>query len=174
MGMDEYLSPSVSERKDDGMRVQTLVQKLAARFQRLVIASLILLMAVTVFLSILDTGLWLINNLVLSPILLVDASELLDILGFLLLVLIDLKLLETFRIYLKERVIHMEAVFMVAMIAVVCKVIVLDVKESPSTTLLGITSVIITLSGAYYLFRRAGWGKCLQETEEVEERLEEA
>jgi uncharacterized membrane protein (DUF373 family) len=53
-----------------------------------------------------------------------------------------LKLLEMFKNYLKKRVIHMEAVFRMAMIAVACKVIVLDVKESPSTTLLGIVSVI--------------------------------
>jgi uncharacterized membrane protein (DUF373 family) len=154
--------------------MQTSVQKLAARLQRLVIDSLILLMAVAVFFSALDMGYGLIKDIASPPILSMDVNESLDTLGLGLLVLMGLKLLEMFKNYLKERVIHVEAVIRVAMIAVACKVMVLDVKESPSTTLLGIASVMIALFGAYYLFRRAGWGKRLQETEEVEEHLAEA
>ena len=43
------------------------------------------------------------------------------------------------------------------MIAIARKVIILDVKELPSATLLGIAAIIITLSGGYYLFKHAWW-----------------
>lgn len=68
------------------------------------------------------------------------------------------QLLGTFMAYLAEHVIHVEVVFMVAMIAIARKVIILDVKELPSATLLGIASIIIALSAGYYLFRHA-WGE---------------
>lgn len=68
------------------------------------------------------------------------------------------RLLGTFMAYLAEHVIHVEVVFMVAMIAIARKVIILDVKELPSATLLGIASIIIALSAGYYLFRHA-WGE---------------
>jgi uncharacterized membrane protein (DUF373 family) len=46
------------------------------------------------------------------------------------------------------------------MIAIARKVIILDVKELPSATLLGIAAIIITLSSGYYLFKRARLEEC--------------
>ena len=40
------------------------------------------------------------------------------------------------------------------MIAIARKVIILDVKELPSLTLLGIAAIIITLAVAYWLVKR--------------------
>ena len=57
---------------------------------------------------------------------------------------------------------------MVAMIAIARKVIILDVKELPSVTLLGIAAIIITLSGGYYLFKHAWWEKHRREDEREE------
>ena len=115
-------------------------------------------MAVAGSFSALDMGCCFIKDLVSPPILSMDVNESLNALGLGLLVLMGQKLLEMFKTYLKKRVIHMEVVFVMAIIAVARKVIILDVKDSPSATLLGIACVIIALSGSYYLFRRAGWG----------------
>jgi len=134
------------------------VKKLVTWFQRIIVALLIILMIVVVLSSALDLGWRIINDLAAPPILLMDVGKLLDTLGLLLLVLISLELLETLRAYLEERMIHVEVVFAAAMMALARKVIILDVKELPSMTLLGIAAIIIALSGGYYLFRRAGWG----------------
>ena len=144
------------------------MQKAITWFQQIVIALLIVMMAVTVFCSALDLGRILLRELITPPTFLMDVNGLLDTFGLFLLVLIGLELLETFQAYLKEHVIHVEVVFMVAMIAIARKVIILDVKELPSATLLGIAAIIIGLSGGYYLFRRAGWQEPLIDEQEEE------
>jgi len=56
--------------------------------------------------------------------------------------------------YLVEKVNHVEVVLAVAIIAVARKVIILDVKEVSSLTLIGIGAIIISLLVGYYLVRR--------------------
>jgi uncharacterized membrane protein (DUF373 family) len=129
-------------------------------FERIIISALILLMAATVFFSAVDLAWLLIKELIAPPCFRMDVNRLLDTFGLFLLVLIGLELLDTFEAYLEEHVIHVEVVFMVAMIAIARKVIILDVKELPSATLLGIAAIVITLSGGYYLFKRAFWEEC--------------
>jgi LPXTG-motif cell wall-anchored protein len=43
---------------------------------------------------------------------------------------------------------------MVAMIAIARKVIILDIKELPSLTLIGIGVIVVSLSAGYYLLTR--------------------
>jgi LPXTG-motif cell wall-anchored protein len=43
---------------------------------------------------------------------------------------------------------------MVAMIAIARKVIILDIKELPSLTLMGIGVIVVSLSAGYYLLTR--------------------
>jgi len=56
--------------------------------------------------------------------------------------------------YLTKKTVHVEVVFTVAMIAIARKVIILDVKELSSLTLIGIGVIIFALSAGYYLVRR--------------------
>ena len=142
------------------MQKESRAHQMLTWFERAIIAGLILLMAITVLFSALDLVVLLVQELLAPPCFLMDVNKLLDTFGLFLLVLIGLELLETFKAYLAEHVIHVEVVFMVAMIAIARKVIILDVKDVPSATLLGIASIIITLSGGYYLFRRAFWEEC--------------
>jgi uncharacterized membrane protein (DUF373 family) len=107
-----------------------------------------------VFLSTLELGWILIRDIVTPPVVLLDINELLDVFGFFLLVLIGIELLETIKTYFVEHVIHAEVVIEVAMIAIARKVIILDVKELPSLTLLGIAAIIITLAVAYWVVKR--------------------
>jgi len=64
------------------------------------------------------------------------------------------ELLETVKMYLENKTVHVEVVFIVAMIAIARKVIILDVKELSSLTLIGIGVIIFALSAGYYLVRR--------------------
>jgi uncharacterized membrane protein (DUF373 family) len=61
--------------------------------------------------------------------------------------------METLKVYLTERAIHVEVVFTVALIAVGRKVIILDVKALPSVTLLGIAAIIVAMSFGYFLLK---------------------
>jgi len=103
------------------------------------------------FFSTVDLGWIIIKDIITPPIFLLDVNELLDVFGMFLLVLIGVELLETVKMYLSQKKIHVEVVFVVAMIAIARKVIILDIKEVPSLTLIGIGAIIVALSAGYYL-----------------------
>ena len=123
-------------------------------FEKVIVVSLIAMMIVIIAFSTIELGWLVIQDLITQPILRFEIDELLDIFGFFLLILIGVELLETIKAYLIEHVVHVEIVLEVALIAVARKVIILDVKELPSLTLIGIAALIITLAAAYYLERR--------------------
>jgi uncharacterized membrane protein (DUF373 family) len=78
-----------------------------------------------------------------------------ELFGQFLLVLIGIELLHSMKIYALRRVIHLEAVLIVALIAVARKIVVLDPKDVPEGTLLGIAAIAAALTLAYYLVRRS-------------------
>ena len=89
-----------------------------------------------------------------------DASELQSSLhvafgGFLVL-LLGLELMTTIRMYLVEHVIHVETVFLVAMIAVGRHVIELDYAHASLGVLLGVAAILLALSSGYFLLKKAG------------------
>jgi len=119
--------------------------------ERVIVLSLLIMMVLVVFLSTVDLGWVIIKDIITPPVLLLDINELLDIFGMFLLVLIGVELLETVKMYLTKKTIHVEVVFTVAMIAIARKVIILDIKEVSSLTLMGIGAIIVALSAGYYL-----------------------
>ena len=124
-------------------------------FERLVVLALVGMMAVIILLSTVELGWIIIQDIITPPYVLPGITELLDIFGFFLLILIGIELLETIRAYLVEHIVHVEIVLEVALIAVARKVIILDVKEYPSLTILAIAALILALSVAFLLERRA-------------------
>ena len=128
-------------------------------FERLIIGALIVMMGVVVLLSTVELGWLIIKDISTPPVVLLEIDELLDLFGFFLLVLIGLELLETIRSYLVEHVVHAEVVVEVALIAITRKVIILDVKDLPSLTLVGIASIILALTTAYFVLKRGHAGK---------------
>ena len=124
------------------------------KLEQVILVALVLMMSVVVFLSTIELGWILIRDIVTPPVVLLDIDELLDVFGVFLLVLIGIELLETIKTYFVEHVIHAEVVIEVAVIAIARKVIILDVKELPSLTLLGIAAIIITLAVAYWVVKR--------------------
>ena len=123
-------------------------------FERIIIISLVVLMTAVVFLSALELGWIIVKDIITPPVVLLEIEELLEIFGMFLLVLIGIELLEMIKAYLIDNVVHVEVVFMVAIIAIGRKVVVLDVKDLPSVTLIGISSIILALSLGYYLIKR--------------------
>jgi uncharacterized membrane protein (DUF373 family) len=124
------------------------------KFDRLIITTLIGMMGLTVFLATVELGWLIVKDIITPPVFLLEIDELLDIFGLFLLVLIGIELMHTLRIYLEHNEIHVEVVFMVAMIAIGRKVIILDVKELSSLTLVGIAAIILALSLGYYYVRK--------------------
>ena len=74
--------------------------------------------------------------------------------GGFLSVLMGIELLHTMKMYLKEDVVHVEIVLLVALIGVSRHVIDLDVTHLEPMTLFGISSLIIVLSRGYFLIKK--------------------
>ena len=128
--------------------------KYLEKVERVVVLSLLVMMVSVVFLSTVELGWLIIKDVITPPVFLLDINELLDVFGMFLLVLIGVELLETVKMYLTKKTVHVEVVFTVAMIAIARKVIILDIKEVSSLTLIGIGTIIVALSAGYYLLTR--------------------
>jgi uncharacterized membrane protein (DUF373 family) len=135
------------------------------KFERFIVTCLVVMMVVVIFLATLELGWLIVKDVITEPILLLEIQELLDIFGLFLLVLIGIELVGTLKTYLTENEVHVEVVFLVALIAIGRKVIILDVKELSSLTLIGIAAIIISLSVGYYFFKRAAREKGLKRSE---------
>ncbi len=124
---------------------------LLKKFERFVLAILIILMAIVLLLSTYELGRILFLDIFNPTNFLLDITELLDLFGFFMLVLIGLELLETIKAYLNENEVHVEIVLEVALIAVARKVVIIDVKDYEPASLFAIAAIVTALAVAYYL-----------------------
>jgi uncharacterized membrane protein (DUF373 family) len=125
------------------------------KFERIITHVLLLMMAGVVLLATIELA-WILGKDVLtSPLFLLEIEELLELFGQFLLVLIGIELLHSMKVYSERREIHLEAVLIVALIAVTRKIVVMDPKELPEGALLGIAALMLALTLGYYLVRRS-------------------
>ena len=125
------------------------------KLEKAVTLTLVVLLTVVVLLATIELAWIILSDVITPPLFLLEISELLDILGLFLLVLISVELLETVKAYLKENVVHFDVVLTVALIAMMRKIITLEIKDLPPLTLVGIASIVLSLAAAKYFFRKA-------------------
>ncbi|MEO8209178.1 MAG: phosphate-starvation-inducible PsiE family protein [bacterium] len=140
------------EQDDD-----SFILKLYSKFQKVVVIVLMLLLMLVVAISVYQMieymYLWIKSGDIWEE--LAAVKELHEIFGLFLLVLIGIELLETIKMYIKKNTIHVEVVFLVAMIAVARHIIELDYKSLDPLTILGISAIVIALTFGYYLLRKS-------------------
>jgi len=125
------------------------------KFERIITRILLVLMAGVVLLATIELAWILVKDVLASPVFLLEIHELLELFGLFLLVLIGIELLHSVKTYIVRREFHLETVLTVAMIAVARKIIVLEPKELPEGTLLGIAALVVALALGYYVMRRS-------------------
>ena len=130
--------------------------EVVTNFERIIYGALIALLMVVLVFAVGELAWLLITNLGNYPILLLDNHELTNVLGAFLLVLIGVELLDTMLEYFRENAIHVEIVVLLSIIAIARKVILLDPATTDGLELVGIGIIIIGLSAAYFLIRKAG------------------
>jgi uncharacterized membrane protein (DUF373 family) len=127
---------------------------LIKKFERILILSLVVMMAAVLFLAALELLWVLIKDIVSPPMFLLEIDELLEIFGLFMLVVIGIELLETIvKTYVHEAVDHTKIVMTVAIIAICRKVIILDVGPDDYGTMLGIAALVLALCVGYFLLR---------------------
>jgi len=131
------------------------MKKILHLFEGYIITILLVMMIIVVLLSTVDLSVTLLQEIIKPPFMLIGINEVLDLFGYFLTILIGLELIDATKIYLVEEIVHVEVIFLVAIIAIARKVIILDVKSLPPITLFGIASIILSLSVGYYLLKLA-------------------
>lgn len=131
-----------------------IMTKILSYFQRYVVIGLMVLMMVVIVISAVELGIMIVEELMRAPSMQLSVKGALELFGFFFIILIGLELMHTIELYLKKEHLHVEIVFLVAMIAVSRKVIILDYKTTPAVALLGIAAIILALAAGYYLVRR--------------------
>lgn len=124
-------------------------------FEHLITMVLLLFMMLAVLLATVDVGRQIFSELLRQPFMLLEVTEVSSVFGFVFMVLIGLELLETIKTYLSSEQLHVEVVFLVAMIAIARKVILLDVKHMEAPILYGIAAIILALAVGFFFLRFA-------------------
>jgi uncharacterized membrane protein (DUF373 family) len=126
------------------------------KFEKVMIQALMVMMAIVLLLTTLDLGWLIVKDIINPPYIFLSVAQLLEIFGLFMLVVIGIELLETImKTYITSDQPHYEVVLSVAIIAIARKVIILDLKEVESLSLVGIASIIIALTAGYFLMKKS-------------------
>lgn len=131
------------------------MKKIFERFEQFIVLALMAFMMIAVFVSTIEVGVILWQQLMAEPKMLLDVKEIMEVFGIILMVIIGLELLETIKAYLDKRVIHVEVVLLVALVAVARKIIILDYKDIDPKMLYAVATLVIALSAGFFIVRRA-------------------
>lgn len=131
-------------------------------FHRIIYLVLLILLGIVLVVSVINLAIIVVMFLVDDGGFILESHEIIQIFGYFLLVLIGVEFFESILTYLRDHVIHVEVIVMVAMTAVARKVILLD-SEVSDMHLLGLGFLILSLGIAYYLIRRSHREKIQEE-----------
>ena len=113
-------------------------------------------MTIVTLLATLDVIYTLAKYLIFPPLSL-QTTELLSFFGSILLVLIGVELLETFKTFHQDKSVNVLSVLLVALIVMARKVIIMEINDGTDDMgQLGLSAIIISLSLGYYLIKRSG------------------
>jgi uncharacterized membrane protein (DUF373 family) len=129
--------------------------KILKVFEKVIIVSLLVLMMIAVFVATIELAIIIFEQIMKPPVLLLNISEMLEIFGFFMMVLIGHELLESIKAYLIDDKVHAEVIFLVAIVAVSRKIIILDYKTITPEMLYGMAAVIVALGVGFFLVRKA-------------------
>jgi uncharacterized membrane protein (DUF373 family) len=131
------------------------MENLLGKFERIIVLTLMVFMMIAVLLSTIEVGVILWQQMMEPPVLLLNVNEMMEVFGFILMVIIGLELLETIKAYLNDHEVHVEVVLLVALVAVARKVIILDYKDVEPEMMLAVAALVISMSVGFYVVRRS-------------------
>ena len=127
---------------------------LLKKFENYILDALIFMLAFVILISTIELGWIIIKDLIRPPKYFLEIADLKEIFGFFLMVLIGIELLETMKAYVLEKVVHVEIILEVALIAIARKVIILDFEKYDGLTIVGTASLIAAAAIAFYVVKR--------------------
>ncbi len=145
------------------------MKKAGQIIQKTIIYALILLMAVLILATV-ELGYYIFKYVKESDYAIINLEHLMELFGVFMLVLIGIELLRHHQgFYLKENVMHVEVVVLVAIIAVARKVVVLKIENIDGMKIIGIAFVIVALACILLTKKEpALWHVCLTTTRKTQ------
>jgi len=132
------------------------INDLLKQYFKITYIILIALFAVIVTFAVCMLVFLVLNTLVVHSPGLLENHELLDLFGYFLLVLIGVELLVTLSAYINEKVIHVEIVVVVAIIAIARGVILWEPGSVDPLVMFATAATIFTLCSGYYFLKKGG------------------
>ena len=132
------------------------MMKIIKGIERLLIGGILIVFCTILVLSFVDLVYVIYLDVIDPPLFIIDADRLMELFSLFLIILIGLELLETIKVYLKEDLLKVELVILVAIIAIARKVIIWDFDKYSYLELIGLATMILALSAGYFLLKKAG------------------
>jgi uncharacterized membrane protein (DUF373 family) len=136
--------------------VINFLKKFTQIIEKIIVITLIFMMSFVLLLATVELARFVISAIGNEGDWLISLNGLTGLFGVFLLVLIGIELLDTIKVYLKQNVVHVEVVVLVAIIALARKIVIIEVEQLSGELLIGIGVLIISLAIAYYLIKRTG------------------
>ena len=122
--------------------------------EKIIAIVLLLLMGVVVASGTIEVAYEIVTSLIDPPGFFLGVSELFDVFGLFLMVLIGLELMTSIHMYLDDHRIHAEMMFLVALTAVTRKIVIMDSSVMDPMLIFSIGFLVIALAAGYYLLRK--------------------
>lgn len=129
--------------------------KIFKYIERFIIWGILIVMSTILVLAFIDIVYEISRKIIEPPMFIIDASGLMDLFSIFLVLLIGLELLETVKAYLKEDIVHVEFIILVAIIAIARKAIVWDFKKYTTEELISLAIMTVALGITYFLIKKA-------------------
>ncbi len=127
--------------------------KIFRYFERFISIILILFMGIVVISSIMELGYILYKDIVEPPGLFLGISELFEIFGLFMMLIIALELMTSIYMYCNNKAAYIEIMFLIAITAITRKIVILDSKSTEPMTLIGIAAILIALVAGLYVIK---------------------
>ena len=131
------------------------MKKILKYIESALIIGILAVICIILILAFIDIVYEIKQKVVQPPRFILDANSLIDLFSLLLVVLIGLELLETVKAYLKDDIVHVEFIILVAIIAIARKVIVWDFSKYEVSELLSLAAMTVGLGITYFLIKLA-------------------
>lgn len=131
------------------------IYKLLKYLGKLMIWAILILLSIMILLAFVDLIYETYIKIVEPPFLVIDSNSLIELFSLCLIIIIGLELIETVKAFLKEEIVHVELVILVAIIAIARKVIVWDFEKYSNQNLLSLAAMLIALATTYFLIKRS-------------------
>ena len=132
------------------MKIENAIENI----ERWISVILMLLMAVVVISGTAEIGYLIVTDILQPPGFFLGVSDLFDIFGLFLMVLIGLELLSSVKAFLQDHKLHAEAMFLIALTAITRKIVILDSSGVSYMTLFGLAALVLALSAGLFIIRK--------------------